>query len=160
MSRRVLFIAMWVLSGGIILFGYVQNEFEHSDWARQSRAVTAMAETWSGEVGFEPTYAALEPGAAEAIIAETGTQPAPPHAAFDLNDDYWGLPRNPGYETVAAHCSSCHSLQLVMQQSRNERRWDELIEWMITTQNMARPPEEDRQVMVAYLARNFGEGSN
>jgi cytochrome c1 len=160
MSRRVLFIVMWVLCGAIILVGYIQNEFEHADWARQSRAVTAMAESWNGEIGFEPTYAALEPAAEAPAEDEDETQASPAHAVFDANDEYWGLPRNPGYETVAAYCSACHSLQLVMQQNRNARRWDELIEWMITTQNMARPPEEDRQAMVDYLARNFGDGSN
>ncbi len=121
--------------------------------ARQSSQVAAMAQAWNGEIAFENTYAALNPYE-NPEGAGTGATLA---SDFNPNDEFWGLPRNPGYEEVAYNCASCHSLQLVMQQRRNAARWDELIDWMITQQGMPAPPANERAKIVSYLSKTYGE---
>lgn len=128
--------------------------------ARRSAAVAEMAANWSGEMRFETTYDALAPGASETTNAEAGAAASEAAKGFDANDEFSGLPRNPGYQDVAAYCSACHSLQLVMQQSRSERRWNQLIDVMIRQQGMPAPPTGDRQRIAEYLARNYGEKPN
>ena len=91
-------------------------------------------------------FNALNPGAPGASTVNT---------TFDPSDDYWGLPRAPGYEEVSLYCVSCHSLQLVMAQRANETRWRELLDWMVEKQGMAPIPHEDEKRIIAYLAAEF-----
>lgn len=142
------------LAAVLLAVGFALYSYQHSDAARRAQAVAQMAENWNGEMRFEAAYDALDPSAST-TAAEGGDATA--RGGFDPNDQYWGLPRNPGYEEVAAYCAACHSVQLVMQQNRNERRWNELIDWMIAQQGMPSPPPEDRQRIVDYLVRNYGE---
>jgi cytochrome c1 len=94
------------------------------------------------------TFNALDPSVLAA--AETPSQ-------FDPADDYWGLPRESGYELVAAYCVACHSLRIVMQQRASETRWRELMQWMVDKQGMADPPADDRETMIAYLSETYGQ---
>ena len=96
---------------------------------------------------FSWTFNALDPGLAP---SETIA------AAFDPTDDYWGLPRNEGYDLVAGYCAACHSLRIVMQQRASAERWDALLDWMVEKQGMAEPPAEDRAALVRYLSEAFG----
>ncbi|MEZ5995582.1 MAG: hypothetical protein R3C25_07485 [Hyphomonadaceae bacterium] len=152
--KRFLLPALVLLCVVILGFEIAAYFRQDPDAARRSHAVEEMAANWSGEVRFEASYDALNPDAAPAAEGQASAS-----GVFDPNDEYWGLPRNQGYEDVAAYCSACHSLQLVMQQNRSERRWNELLDWMISQQGMPAPPAEDRQRLVAYLTRNFGESS-
>ncbi len=114
--------------------------------------VLQMANAWMGEIGYAPSYAALNPYAEAS--AETAS------SAFDPADDYWGLPRSEGHETVAAYCAACHSLQIVMAQRQSREGWDYLLTWMVDKQGMAAPAPEMRDEMLVYLTREFGPGGN
>lgn len=120
--------------------------------AHIAAAVEAMADNWNGEVPFVTYFNTLDPSHK---VSESGTVPS----AFDPNDEYWGLPRDEGVDYVAGYCAACHSLQIVMQQRRSEKRWHELIDWMINTQGMPPPDDETRKEIEGYLGRNFGENS-
>ncbi len=117
--------------------------------AQETNAVAAMADSWRGEINYAPAYAALHP------YADTAAQT--PGSTFDPNDVYWGLPRQPGYETVAAYCSACHTLQIVMAQRQSREGWDYLLHWMVEKQSMAEPAPETREEMLNYLSRELGE---
>lgn len=125
-----------------------------ADGGGQAARIAEMADQWSGAIQFEAGYDALDPAAGG---AGASTQASVTAHGFDPSDEYWGLPRNEGYQEVASFCAACHSLQLVMQQSRSERRWNELIDRMISQQGMPAPSPQDRERIARYLARNFGE---
>lgn len=110
--------------------------------------VERMAANWNGEIAFSPAYAALTPLADDVENASA--------RVFNPLDDYSGLPRSEGVETVAAYCSGCHSLSLVMQQRQSREGWDHLLDWMAAEQGMAEPPPEMRAEILDYLSREFG----
>jgi hypothetical protein len=110
-------------------------------------AVAAMAEAWSGEINFAPAYSPLN------SYAETLQENAA--STFDPSDDYWGLPREPGFEAVAAYCSACHTLQIVMAQRQSREGWDYLLHWMVEKQGMAPPAPETRAEILEYLSAEF-----
>lgn len=120
--------------------------------AHITAAVTAMADDWDGDVQFTTHFNALDPSLTMTVTDGLAV-------VFDPNDDYWGLPRDEGYDLVDGFCSGCHSLQIVMQQRKTEEHWSELITWMINTQGMTPLPEDVRQEIEGYLGRNFGENS-
>lgn len=147
----------WMLAAAIAALAVLALLFwptpERREAQRRSAQVAEMAEQWNGEVQFDVSYDALNPyasgadaGAGQAVATD-----------FDPNDEFWGLPRNPGYEEVAYNCAACHSLQLVMQQRRSAARWNETIDWMIAQQGMPAPPGNERERIVAYLSRTYGE---
>lgn len=123
----------------------VQDDDKHA--AAETRA-QALIENWSSEINYAPAYAALNPyaEAQEASVSST----------FDPADDYWGLPRSEGVETVSAYCGACHSLQIVMQQRQSRDGWDYLLIWMVEKQGMAAPAPETRAEILDYLTREFG----
>ncbi|MEO1241187.1 MAG: hypothetical protein AAFX54_04710 [Pseudomonadota bacterium] len=113
----------------------------------RAQRIAAMAHTWTGSIAFSDAYAALTPLAT--------TQDAEESARFNPDDDYWGLPRSEGVETVAALCGACHSLAIVMQQRQTQDGWNYLFDWMIEKQGMAAPDPEMRAEIIAYLSREF-----
>lgn len=121
----------------------------HVARAPKTRAerIAAMADNWSGSIVFGDAYAALTP--------LTTTQDGEESARFNPDDDYWGLPRSEGVETVAGLCGACHSLAIVMQQRQTEDGWNYLFDWMIEKQGMAEPAREMRVEIIAYLSREF-----
>ena len=78
------------------------------------------------------------------------------YALFDPDKDYWGLPRDDGYEDVALYCSACHTLEIVMQQRAGRQRWAHMLDWMTKEQNMPPLPDGDQLRVLDYLAKNFG----
>jgi hypothetical protein len=137
----------------IWLTGLFTKRGEHPPVAQQSHATAGapaeeMAQAWHGDINYMPAYAALNPYAA---LSETAAA-----SAFDPGDDYWGLPRSEGYETVAAWCGACHTLQIVMQQRQPRDGWDYLLHWMVEKQGMAEPPADMRAEMLDYLSKEFG----
>lgn len=114
--------------------------------SRDSR-IEKMANDRPGEIAWGPAYSALAPLSAAANTPTT--------VQFDPGDDYWGLPRSEGVETVAALCGACHSLSIVMQQRQTREGWDYLLDWMIEKQSMAPPPTEIRAEILGYLSREF-----
>ena len=65
-----------------------------------------------------------------------------------------GLVEDEGLMTVVAHCTACHSAQLVIQNRMNRERWNATIRWMQETQNLwDLGPNED--VILDYLAAHY-----
>ena len=67
------------------------------------------------------------------------------------------LVKGNGMEETDAYCSSCHSLQIVIQQGLSESGWDELLDWMVEEQGMEEIEPSDRQKVVKYLAKHYDE---
>jgi hypothetical protein len=114
----------------------------------KEQRLIAMADAWTGDISFGAPYSALAP--------LSSLESAKTDARFDPADDYWGLPRSQGVETVSGYCSACHSLAIVMQQRQTEEDWDYLLNWMVEKQGMALPPDDIRAEIIAYLSREFG----
>ncbi|GJL92088.1 hypothetical protein [Hyphococcus sp.] len=153
-SARVATLA--VMAGSVVmltnLFGggaQRQLNLPATTESKEAATVFAMADGWRGEINFAPAYAALNPyaeGQHETITSR-----------FDPSDDYWGLPRNSGYETVSAYCGACHTLQIVMAQRQSREGWDYLLNWMVEKQGMAPPSPETREEILNYLSATFAE---
>jgi mono/diheme cytochrome c family protein len=110
--------------------------------------IVAMADAWPGKLQFETPYDALDPQ--RDMLTPDDSAPR-----FDAADDYSGLPRTTGHETVAGLCGACHSLQLVMQQRGDTARWDTLVTQMTEKHGMAPLDSAERADVVAYLSRHF-----
>ncbi len=65
-----------------------------------------------------------------------------------------GLIDDEGLMTVVAHCTACHSAQLVMQNRMNEERWNATIRWMQETQNLW-DLGDNQEIIVNYLVKNY-----
>ena len=111
--------------------------------------VVALMETWPTSPDFHDGFYALAPMLSNAPSGATAIK-------FDPQDEYWGLPREPGYEEVEGYCSACHSLEIVMQQKLTPARWGELLIWMREKQGMPEPEPEDYVLILNYLQTNFG----
>ena len=109
----------------------------------------AMADAGAPEINYTPAYSALDP--------LTNVSNASSASLFNPQDDYWGLPRSEGYDLVAAYCSACHSLRIVMQQKQNRDGWDYLLTWMVEQQGMGELYPDDRDQVLEYLTREFGQ---
>lgn len=68
---------------------------------------------------------------------------------------YKELPPGKGKAETEAACYACHSSDLLVQQRLTEKQWtatvDKMIRWGATV--------PDKDVVVKYLARNFGPGN-
>ena len=65
-----------------------------------------------------------------------------------------GLKEDQGLMTVVAHCTACHSAQLVIQNRMNKERWNATIRWMQETQNLW-DLGDNQEIIVDYLVRNY-----
>ncbi|MTI17128.1 aldehyde dehydrogenase [Rhodobacteraceae bacterium RKSG542] len=61
----------------------------------------------------------------------------------------------PGVEDTFYACSSCHSERIIAQQGLTRSDWDELIDWMIEDQGMYELDDEERTIILDYLAANY-----
>jgi hypothetical protein len=98
--------------------------------------------------------AALRAGALVAglaLVALAGLAPA----SSAQDDEFDGLPPGLGQEDTYYACNVCHSIRLVTQQRLSRERWDELLDWMVEKQGMPPLPEEDRALVLGYLAEHF-----
>lgn len=71
-------------------------------------------------------------------------------------DPTTGLARDDGLALVTAHCTGCHSPQLIIQNRGDKARWRERIRWMQQTQKLWPIPEDQEAQILAYLERNYG----
>jgi len=98
-------------------------------------------------------------GGLAAVIALTaisiaGTQEPPP--AFEPTlDEIDDLPTGPGQEETFYTCTACHGLALIESQGMTSDRWDNTIGLMVRTHKMPEPTEEERNLIVSYLAEHF-----
>lgn len=83
-----------------------------------------------------------------------------PFATRAQGEDPFGpdWPAGEGRELTGAWCGGCHSLNLVRQQGLSRSSWDELLHWMSEKQNMPPLEGERRELVLDYLAANFGTG--
>lgn len=65
-----------------------------------------------------------------------------------------GLKDGEGLMTVVAHCTACHSAQLVIQNRMSKERWNATIRWMQETQNLW-DLGDSQEVIVDYLVKNY-----
>ena len=65
-----------------------------------------------------------------------------------------GLKDGEGLMAVVAHCTACHSAQLIIQNRMNEERWNATIRWMQETQNLWELGDQQK-VIVDYLVHNY-----
>jgi hypothetical protein len=114
---------------------------------RRTARTKAMAESYAASISFKDQYNALDPRLKRSGVTRG--------SSFDANDDYWGLPRTEGYEEVAAYCSACHSLAIVMQQHVTPERWEYLLKWMVEKQGMPALDPNEHALVKAYLIKNF-----
>nr|WP_240920032.1 hypothetical protein [Paraglaciecola sp. 20A4] len=80
---------------------------------------------------------------AETIVPQSDVDPAS------------GFVIKPGFETVRANCTACHSGKLVTQNHMSRERWLTTIRWMQKTQNLWPLPQEKQ--ILDYLSANYGE---
>ncbi|MEO1016855.1 MAG: hypothetical protein AAFY56_04085 [Pseudomonadota bacterium] len=105
-------------------------------------------ETWSPEPHYPQVYRALDPEF-KALAANSPV-------LFNPNDEYFGLPRTGNYEFVSGFCGSCHSLEIIMQQSLDRDAWKRTLDWMTVEQNMPQLQARDEALMLDYLSMHFG----
>lgn len=60
-----------------------------------------------------------------------------------------------GAQLVRAHCSSCHSLQLVTSNRGDRQMWLETIRWMQASQNLWPIDAVSEEQILTYLAKNY-----
>ena len=65
------------------------------------------------------------------------------------------LVRDTGWETVAAHCTACHSEELIVQQRADKDTWKQIIRWMQDTQGLWDLEPAIEKTILAYLVRNY-----
>ncbi len=112
----------------------------------RAEKIAEFVQNWDPEPQYDFAFNALDPQFEIAVSTES---------LFDPSDDYWGLPRDAGYELVSTYCGACHSLSIVMQQKATAGRWDEILDWMVETQGMARLNDDDRKQVHDYLSAHF-----
>lgn len=67
------------------------------------------------------------------------------------------LPEGPGKEETFYACHGCHSFRLVAQQGLSHERWDEMLDWMVEEQGMPELEDEERTLILDYLAAHYNE---
>jgi cytochrome c1 len=72
------------------------------------------------------------------------------------NFDASGFPEGDGRDLVAANCTACHSDKLVRQNRSNAEGWRELILWMQKKQGLWPLDPKTEDIIVGYLATNYG----
>lgn len=71
-------------------------------------------------------------------------------------DPATGLVMDDNWQLVAAHCGACHSTRLVTQNRGSRDTWLYLIRWMQETQGLWPFNEPTEQILLDYLATNYG----
>jgi cytochrome c len=120
-----------------------QQRMTREDW---DKLLDVMVET----NGMHP----LQPWARTRILNYLAT-----HFGPEDEEDWDGLPPGEGRELVFYTCQACHSLAIVKQQGLSREFWDDTLTWMVEEQAMPELDEEDRTLVLDYLAANFGPDS-
>ena len=169
MRTTLITIALVVLISVVAGFGgYSLVRPSHREWR------DALAETQAqvradriAQAIVRERLAAARSAAEQAIaiaITDEGFNPlvpsvslVPTAGAGPLNPDFGNLPDTEGVDVVYYACTACHSTALMTQQRLSRERWDYVLTWMVDSQNMNEPSPEDRETMLTYLTRHYGE---
>ena len=65
------------------------------------------------------------------------------------------IPEGPGKEIVIKVCTACHGIIEFTSQKHTKPEWDEVVDNM--AQRGARASDDEFDMIVAYLAKNFGK---
>ena len=76
-------------------------------------------------------------------------------AAAAAVDNSTGLIKDDGWQSVAAHCGSCHSLKLVTSNQGDREIWLETIRWMQERHNLWQLDPQTENKILTYLAENY-----
>ena len=83
---------------------------------------------------------------------EASKPPTAPGSRFDAS----GFTEGPGRDLVVAHCTACHSGELVQQNRATREGWREIIHWMQKTQNLWRLEPQVEEGILDYLETRYG----
>lgn len=61
----------------------------------------------------------------------------------------------PGAQITYDNCIACHSEMIIAQQGQDREGWDEILDWMVEEMGMVELPEEDRDLILDYLATYY-----
>ncbi len=67
------------------------------------------------------------------------------------------MPAGEGSALVSGVCSGCHSVDMVLAQSKSRREWESTVQDMVS--RGAQISSEERGAIVSYLAEHYGENS-
>ncbi len=67
------------------------------------------------------------------------------------------MPAGDGSALVSGVCSGCHSVDMVLVQSKSRREWESTVQDMVS--RGAQISSEERGAIVSYLAEHYGENS-
>lgn len=84
-----------------------------------------------------------------------GDAGAPDAGGYDSGSGFFIAP---GYRAAIAHCTACHSAQLVIQQGQPRGGWMELIEWMQSEHGLWPIPQPQLDELLDYLSAHYGPG--
>ncbi|MDE2596644.1 MAG: hypothetical protein KGL44_07185 [Sphingomonadales bacterium] len=95
--------------------------------------------------------------AGSALAGETPVAPAPvtTPAAPAATDAAADFAAGEGRDKVVATCAACHPATMVTGKRYSEEKWSEVVDQMISKGAMM--GDGDYDVIVAYLARTYGE---
>lgn len=77
------------------------------------------------------------------------------NAAKQNGEDFGQLVVAEGVEQTWYACTACHSEMIVAQQGKTREGWAELLDWMVEEQGMSELPEENRRIILDYLAEHY-----
>ena len=150
LAAPIAFLAYGALSSRSVSSLNVESE-SHGEAVEAPTATAETPTTESTTIAYGSSFDPRNPYASETVSgADT---------PFDPADDYWGLPRTEGVDLVAGLCSSCHSLEIVMQQRMTPDRWDYTLNWMMEKQGMVRLDEAQYDMVYAYLTSHFSSSA-
>lgn len=87
---------------------------------------------------------------AAALLLGTGA------AAQPVDEEPGVLPDGEGRDEVFYLCTACHSTRLVRNQALSRERWDATLTWMTERHGMPELADDDRALVLDYLAAHFG----
>lgn len=61
----------------------------------------------------------------------------------------------PGAQLTYDFCTACHSEMIIAQQGQTREGWDEILAWMVDEMGMGELYEEDREMILDYLATYY-----
>ncbi|MSR12842.1 MAG: hypothetical protein EXR84_13845 [Gammaproteobacteria bacterium] len=63
----------------------------------------------------------------------------------------------PGWQLVQSTCTTCHSSQIIVQNSGSREVWQSRIVWMQETQGLQQLAADVETTILDYLAANYGQ---
>ena len=81
------------------------------------------------------------------VFAAAASEEEPP--------EFGVLVEAPGAEETYYGCVACHSEMIIAQQGLSREDWDDLLVWMVEEQGMPEFDEEERKIILDYLATHY-----